>query len=131
MKKNIFYLLLAVLLVISCKKDPEIGKWSDNIKLSQKTASFNSSNTSLVITSETTGWWLNGITYNQKSIDLTNVEKTAQNFVVTAPDFQVERKGGNKIVITMNQNTTNADRLLSVSLQHGNYFDGIEIRQSK
>jgi len=31
----------------------------------------------------------------------------------------------------MNQNTTNADRALSIGLQNGNYFDGVKITQSK
>lgn len=131
MKKSIFYLsLTAVLfLIASCKK--EIGKWDDNIKLSQKTVSFNSNNNSIVVTTKTTGWWLSSISFNKTNIDLKNIERTTQNFVVIQPDFKVERKEGNKIIITMNQNTTNSDRLLSIGLQNGDYFDGLEITQSK
>ncbi|QIL37813.1 hypothetical protein G7074_00020 [Pedobacter sp. HDW13] len=133
MKKITLYLSLAValFLTVSCNKGREIGKWDDNIKLSQKTASFNSSNNSIVVTTETTGWWLNGISLNKTYVDLKNIEKTGQNFVVVQPDFKVERKDGNKIIITMSQNTTNSDRLLGIDLQNGNYFDGIQIAQSK
>lgn len=133
MKKNISYLLLtaALFFTISCNKGREIGKWDDNIKLSQKTASFSSNSNSITVTTETTGWWLDGITFNKANVDLKSIERTAQNFVVVQPDFKVERKDGNKIIITLNQNTTNADRLLSIGLQNGDYFDGVTITQSK
>lgn len=133
MKKNIFYLLVTVALffTISCNKGREIGKWDDNIKLSQKTASFSSNSNSITVITETTGWWLEGITFNKANVDLKSIERTAQNFVVVQPDFKVERKDGNKIIITLNQNTTNADRLLSIGLQNGDYFDGVTITQSK
>ncbi len=131
MKKNILYLSSVILFffTISCGK--QIGKWDDNIKLSQKTAILNSSKNSITITSESTGWWLNGITYNNAIVDVKNIKETDLNFVVNHTDFQVERKDGNKIIITMNQNTTNADRLLFIALQNGNYFDGLTITQSK
>ncbi|SDC30076.1 hypothetical protein [Pedobacter soli] len=133
MKKSIFYLLLTATLffTISCNKGKEIGKWDDNIKLSQKTASFSSNSNSITVTTETTGWWLDGITFNKANVDLKSIERTAQNFVVVQPDFKVERKDGNKMIITLNQNTTNADRLLSIGLQNGDYFDGVTITQSK
>jgi biopolymer transport protein ExbD len=131
MIKNIFYLSFVVVIffTISCKK--QNGKWKDNIKLSQKTVSFNANANSIVVTTESTGWWLDGITYNNTRTDLTSIKRTDQNFVVTHSDFQVERKDGNQIIVTMNKNTTNADRLLSIGLQSGDYFDGLEITQSK
>ncbi|WP_316847495.1 hypothetical protein [Pedobacter psychrodurus] len=133
MKKSVFYLSCVVVffLITSCKKNPEIGKWSDNIKLSQKKVNFNANVNSIVVTTESTGWWLGGISYNKANVDLTNINKTDQGFVVTHADFRVERKDGNKILITMNQNTTHADRLLTIGLQNGDYFDGVEITQSK
>ena len=131
MKKNIFYISSVILFffTISCGK--QIGKWDDNIKLSQKTAILNSSKNSITITTKSTGWWLNSITYNNTIVDVRNIKEAAMNFVVNHADFQVERKDGNKIIITMNENTTNVDRLLSLGLQNGNYFDGLTITQSK
>lgn len=131
MKKNILYLSSIILffLTISCGK--QIGKWKDNIKLSQKTAILNSKKNSIVITTESAGWWLDGITYNNTNVDVRNITTTDPNFIVNHADFQIERKDGNKIIITMNQNTTNADRLLFIALQSGNYFDGLTITQSK
>jgi hypothetical protein len=137
MNKIIIYgfLTLIGLFMISCStsgnEDP-IGKWDDNIKLSQKTATLNSNENSITITTESTSWWLSGISLNNNSIDLTNVNKLSKNFVITNSDFQVERKeDGKKIIITLNQNTTNSERILVVSMQNGDYFDGVKIIQTK
>ncbi|MDO8316911.1 MAG: hypothetical protein Q7T12_05245 [Flavobacterium sp.] len=137
MKKIIIYGILALIVVFmnSCTKSENeeiIGKWDDNIKLSQKTATLNSNLNSITITTESTFWWLGGISLNNKNIDLTDVEKHSKNFVITNSDFQVERKeDGKKIIITLNQNNTNSERILVVSMQNGDYFDGVKIIQTK
>ncbi|KQN35207.1 hypothetical protein ASE92_11340 [Pedobacter sp. Leaf41] len=132
--KNIPYCILIsvmILLLISCKKDQPIGKWKDNIKLSQKAATLNANLNSMTINTESTSWWLNNIMLNKVDVDLSTVKKTDKNFVVNHTDFRVERINGNTIVITMNRNITGFDRLLTIGLQNGNYFDGIAITQQK
>ena len=132
--KNIPYRILIsvmILLLISCKKDQLIGNWKDNIKLSQKAVTLNANLNSITINTESTSWWLNNIMLNKVDVDLSTVIKTDKNFVVNSADFKVERINGNTIVITMNRNTTGFDRLLTIGLQNGNYFDGIEITQQK
>ena len=120
-----------ILLIISCKKDQLIGNWKDNIKLSQKAVTLNANLNSITINTESTSWWLNNIMLNKVDVDLSTVKKTDKNFVVNNADVKVERINGNTIVITMNRNTTGFDRLLTIGLQNGNYFDGIEITQQK
>ncbi|MTH16926.1 hypothetical protein [Flavobacterium sp. LC2016-01] len=135
--KNITITLLAILsfLTISCNNDKNddiiIGKWEDNIKLSQKTATVTSESNSITITTQGESWWLNGIALNKVMIDLGKVDTFAKNFVVTNSEFQLERKNGKTIIITMNKNTTNAERVLSIALEDGDYFDNINITQSK
>jgi hypothetical protein len=69
---------------------------------------------------------------NNNSIDLTNVNKLSKNFVITSSDFQVERKeDGKKIIITLNQNNTNSERILVIGMQNGNYFDAVKLIQAK
>ena len=137
MKKIIIYGCLALIwnFMISCTasgNEEPIGKWDDNIKLSQKTATLNSNVNSITIATESTYWWLSGISLNNNSIDLTNVDKLSKNFVITNSDFQVERKeDGKKIIITLNQNNTNSERILVVSIQNGDYFDGVKLIQAK
>ncbi len=135
--KLIFGLLLSIMFLplASCDSDkngPNIeGKWDDNIKLSQKTANFSSESNSVTITSEYDGWWLNGIALNKVGVDLSNINKISKDFVVTNSEFQVERKDGKTIIITMNKNATNAERVLSISLQNGDFFNSINVVQAK
>lgn len=137
MKKTIFYgiFTLIVFFMNSCTKSENeviIGKWDDNIKLSQKTATLNSDLNSITITTESTSWWLGDISLNNINIDLTDVDRLSKNFVITNSDFQVERKeDGKKIIITLNQNNTNSERILGVSMQSGDYFDFVKIVQTK
>lgn len=133
MKNFIFYLviLLVGFCTISCKKNRIDGDWDDNIKLSQKIVNFDSEESSIIITTKSTNWWLNDISINGKSMDITNIEVGAKNFVVNNLDFQIERKEGNKITISLTRNNSNSERILQIGLQNGNYFDGIKIVQSK
>ncbi|MBB2954129.1 MULTISPECIES: hypothetical protein [Sphingobacterium] len=133
MKNFIFYLviLLVGFCTISCKKNRIDGDWDDNIKLSQKIVNFDSEASSIIITTKSTNWWLNDISINGKSMDITNIEVGAKNFVVNNLDFQIERKEGNKITISLTRNNSNSERILQIGLQNGNYFDGIKIVQSK
>jgi hypothetical protein len=134
MKKIIIYgcLTLIGFFLISCTSGNVDGKWDDNIKLSQKTATLNSNKNSITITTESTSWWLNAIYLNNIRIDLTNVDLLSKNFVVTNSDFQFERiEDGKKIIITLNQNNTNLERTLVISMQNGDYFDGVKIVQAK
>ena len=135
MKKIIIhgFLTLIWIFLISCSTiGNENGKWDDNIKLSQNTVTLNSNENSITITTESTYWWLNGIYLNNNSVDIANVDKVSKNFVIINPDFQVERKEeGKKIIITLNQNNTNSERVLVISMQNGDYFDGVKLIQAK
>lgn len=137
MKKIIIYGFLALIgiFTLSCTKSADediIGKWDDNIKLSQKTATLSSNLNSITITTESIYWWLDGISLDNNNIDLSNIDRHSKNFVITNSEFQVERKeDGKKIIITLNQNNTNSERILVISMQNGDYYDGVKIIQAK
>jgi hypothetical protein len=131
--KNTWLFLFGIIFLVSCSNNTEepIGKWGDNIGLSQKTAILSSNTTSVTITTKYSGWWLAGIGLDSNAIDLTGINNLSENFIVTNSEFQVERKNGKTIIITMNPNTTGSERILYVALQGGDYFDGIKVVQSK
>src|SRR5690625_1193548 len=122
---------LITLLSFSCYKNQPDGKWKDNIKLSQKTLHFDSSADTAIVTTESSGWWLNNIDFNGKAVDISDVKVTAQEFVVEKPEFTVARKNEKKIIISMNRNNSGSERILRVALQNGDYFDGIKVTQEK
>jgi hypothetical protein len=130
MKKNFSIFILGILFItfLSCSKN-EDGKWDDNIKLSTKLVEFTSNENLVTITTETNSWWLDGIAYKGNQIDLQQINQTSQNFIVENPDFRIERINGNIIKIKMNENSTNAERIINIALQNGNYFDRIKVIQ--
>ncbi|OXA91667.1 fimbrial biogenesis chaperone [Flavobacterium hercynium] len=130
MKKITTLLLMSFFLLISCTNQ-EDGKWDDNIKLSQKEVTFDSESNTVTISTKDGRWWLNQVAINQELIDISKVDAIAKDFTITNAEFQIERKEGKQIIITMNKNTTGADRRLIVGVQNGNYYDGIVVNQSK
>ena len=130
MKKIILQLifLFTIISVVSCEK----GKWDDNIKLSSKEVVFNSLQQSKTITTQSTNWWLGGISLDGVNVDFTNIDRLSKNWIITQPEFQIERADdGKKIIISMNPNNTSSDRTVLISLQSGDYFDHIKVIQKK
>lgn len=137
MKKKLLMLLFGMfsVLFVSCSReehiDPTIGLSEDNIKLSKKEASFTAESSTITITTEYKGWWVNGFALDKVRIDKGSVNLSAENFIFKNDVFEVERKNGNTLIVTMSKNTTGTERILNIGLQSGNYFDSINITQSK
>lgn len=133
MKKSTIYIafLLIGISTMSCKKNND-GLWKDDIKLSSKDVVLTSLPQSKTITAQSTNWWLSDISLNGNNVDLSNIDKLAKTFVITQPEFRIERlEDGKKIIISMTANNTNADRTLLISMQNGDYFTGIKVTQTK
>tara|TARA_R110001606_G_scaffold20754_7_gene74018 strand:+ start:150 stop:542 length:393 start_codon:yes stop_codon:yes gene_type:complete len=128
MKKNIILILL-LLTILSCS-DSKDGDWDDNIKLSQKEVRFSSGQNIAAISTQGTGWWISEISMDGELIELNGVDTTKENFTIEGTEFTFERKNSKEIYISMKQNQTELERVLSIGLQAGNYFDGIKITQS-
>ena len=128
MKKNII-LILFFLTILSCS-DSKDGDWDDNIKLSQKEVRFSSDQNIAAISTQGTGWWISEISMDGELIELNGVDTTKENFTIEGTEFTFERKNSKEIYISMKQNQTELERVLSIGLQAGNYFDGIKITQS-
>ncbi|WP_281634023.1 hypothetical protein [Flavobacterium luteolum] len=137
MKKKLLVLLFGMfsVLFVSCSndevKDLPTGASGDVIKLSKKEASFTAEANKITITTEYKGWWVNGFALDKARIDKGTVNLSAENFIFKNDVFEVERKNGNILIVTMSKNTTGAERVLNIGLQSGNYFDNINITQSK
>lgn len=134
-KKNSFTLFgLFFLLVfsVSCLgSDEPIGKWSDNIKLSQKEVSVSAESQTVLISTEGEWWWLNAVSLNDDIYaDFSGIDTTRENFVIEKNDFRIERKHATEIIIEMSENSDGPERVLTIGLQAGNYFDSIQITQA-
>jgi hypothetical protein len=134
MKEKLIFGIISILFLSlsSCKSDEPDGKWDDNIKLSEKEINFTAESNSVVITTEGTWWWINGIGLDDDwSYDISGIDTTQENFLIEKTEFTIERRNANKIYISMTENQSDSERTLTISLQAGDYFDGIKIIQSE
>lgn len=127
-------ILLVVLTFLSCSKKNEqqsIGKWDDNIKLSQKKVEFSNKKSSVKITTKGKWWWIDNLQFNGRDIEFDREKTNLENFIIEKTEFKIERKNSQEIYINMNENKTNKDRTLIISLEAGDYFDGIKVTQKR
>lgn len=132
MKKIIATVIVAfVLLQISCTTYRKEGDWDDNILLSKKTATFQANGDSVIITTGGTGWWINCISINDKIMHLEDAiqNQSTNYFKLQTDSCLIERKDQKTLFIRLNRNIYNRERKLLVSLQAGDYFDGITVTQ--
>ena len=133
MKTKLLFLLTVILVItfFGCKKNPIIGQWSDIIQLSGKEFSFNSSGDSVLITANGKWWGVNCVSLDTNRINIYSSMTDACNFIYVDNDIRIESKNCNALFIKMNANNTYSDRILSIGLSAGDYFDGIKIVQKK
>ncbi len=128
-----FGLLSCLFLLVACgnSEDDVVGKWDDNIKLSQKEVSVSGESNTVDITTEGTGWWIAEIFLDNKNYDLSETNTIADDFVISKEEFSISRTDAKKLHIEIFANTTGEDRVLKIFLQNGDYFDTISIRQAR
>jgi hypothetical protein len=123
--------VLLILVFSSCSNQRKEGDWDDNILLSRKTATFSANGDSITITTGGIGWWLSNISINDKFISIENELQNQTNnyFKIQTDSCLIERKDKKTLFIRLNKNKYNRERKLQISLQAGDYFDGITVTQ--
>jgi len=107
-----------------------IGKWDDIIKLSTKTATLESSEGSVTITTGGTWWWLASISVNDHHYyDFDGVDMESSSYSIQRDCVTFQRVDEHTIFIKVDENSSGTKRTISVSLQAGDYFDGITLTQ--
>jgi len=123
-------LLAATAVLGSCTETKDEGDWDDNIHLSQKTAQFKADGDSVIITTKGTGWWVNGVTVVGKMYySFPDVDIEADSYVMADDGFIVERRNKTTLVIKLDANSLNTERVMRVGLEAGDYFDSVTIIQ--
>ena len=120
-----------IVVFCSCSNQRKEGDWDDNILLSRKTATFSANGDSIIITSGETWWWVNFISINDKFMPIENElqNQSTNYFKVQTDSCLIERKDQKTLFIRLNKNKYNRERKLQISLQAGDYFDGITVTQ--
>jgi hypothetical protein len=106
------------------------GDWDDNIKLSSRTLDFHSMADSSIITTGGTGWWITDISVNDEWFNNFDGIDMESNFYTIKQDcFTVERRGDHTLFIKLKENSTGKNRVLTVGLESGDYFDRVVVNQ--
>jgi hypothetical protein len=109
------------------------GDWDDNIKLSTKNVDFKSGADSVIIKTQGTWWWVDGISVNDSNYHYygrEDINLESENYKITEDFFIVERQDKNTLFIKMDENNTGEIRLMNISLEAGDYFDQVSIKQA-
>ncbi len=127
-----FVSLISLFFSCSDKEDPD-GKWDDNIKLSTKSAEFSADADSITITTKGTGWWINYITVNSKTYYYDNEDADLAglyNYSFQGDGVVVERRDTTRLFIKADANSSSTEKVITVSLEAGDYFDDVKITQA-
>ena len=112
----------------SCEEP--IGKWDDNIKLSAKNAIFKASGDSITIKTGGSWWWINNIMLNNNPVWYIRPETADSNYyTVNLDSVIIKRQDAKTLFIKANKNNLKTQRVISVNLEAGDYFDYVTITQ--
>jgi len=129
---SILCLTFSLVILYSCsdKKDL-IGKSEDIIKLSTKAVDFNSGIDSVSITTEGDWWWVHDITIDETSYTFhEGLGPEIENYSITDDYFVVERRHKTTLFIKVMANLSSNQRIITVGLEAGDYFDRVTITQA-
>ena len=131
MKKTFCFTLMIVFIIAfySCSKPK--GDWPDNIGLSTKVVEFNAQSDSVTITTFGSSWWIGDVSVNSDWYYNFNLEVNLEtdSYIIKHDCFTVERRDKHKLLIKVDENPLNIQRIITVGLQAGDYFDRVTITQ--
>lgn len=126
----VFSIVAATLFLTSCGDEKSlIGKWDDNIHLSTRKVTLSNKADSATITTKGTSWWIDSITIGDKTFG-NSVGGTSTGTVLSEGDVTISRKTVNSLFVKVGENTTGSPRVVKISLESGDYFDGVTITQA-
>jgi len=106
------------------------GKWADNIKLSTKHVEFSALSDSVKITTVGSWWRVSDVSVNSKYFyEFKDINREADSYIIKQDCFVVERIDKNTLFIKVDGNPLNVQRIITVGLEAGDYFDRVTITQ--
>ena len=122
-------LIISCITIYSCSEE-KIGDWDDNIKLSTKAVEFSALSDSVKITTGGSRWRVSDISVNSAWFyGFKNVNLEADSYIIQQDCFVVERRDKNTLYIKVDANPLSVQRIITVGLQAGDYFDRVKITQ--
>lgn len=121
-----------VVFLISCYtcSEKKVGDWDDNIKLSTKAVEFSALSDSVTIKTGGSGWWVSDVSVNSDWFyGFKDINLEADSYTIQQDCFVVERRDKNTLFIKVDENPLNVQRIITVGLEAGDYFDRVTITQ--
>lgn len=118
------------MILFSCAK----GRVTDTIQLSGNAFSLSSNTDSVMVTTKGLHWLIATVSLNTNVVFTSNdtaFNSANCNFIYTDSNFQITRRNCDTLLVKMNENKTNFQRILTIQLEAGDYFGNIDILQSK
>jgi hypothetical protein len=113
---------------ISCTRTE--GKWNDIIKLSTKQATFQANGDSIEILTKGDWWWITDVSVNNNWFyNFQNINREDDSYKIIQDCFDVERRNKKSLFIKVDTNKSNTQRIITVGLEAGDYFDRVTITQ--
>lgn len=132
---NIASVLAIFLLCISSCSDKEelIGMWDDNIHLSTKNVDFQSETDSVTISTQGDWWWVESISFEDSIYtyhDNESIDLESEAYTINEDEFTIKRQDKNHLFVKMNSNHTSSERSMLITLEAGDYFDYVTVKQA-
>lgn len=126
---SITLMIVSFITIYSCS-EKELGDWDDNIKLSTKAVEFSSLSDSVTIKTGGSKWWVSDVSVNSDWFyGFKDINLEADSYTIQQDCFVVERRDKNTLFIKVDENPLKVQRVITVGLQAGDYFDRVTITQ--
>ncbi len=125
-----FILLIFIVLTINSCLHKKIGEWDDNIKLSTKAVEFDALSDSVTVKTGGSAWRISDVSVNSVYFyDFKSINFESDSYIIKQDCFVVERRDKNTLFIKVAENPLNVQRIITVGLEAGDYFDRVTITQ--
>ena len=88
---------------------------------------------SVIVTTEGDWWWIDGILFEDSTYSYyhrEDINLESDSYSIKEDCFIVERRDKNTLFVKLNENKTGNGRIMNISLEAGNYFDYVNIKQA-
>ncbi len=129
--KKILVLSLSFLLFIALSSCGRVkGVWEDNIHLARKSVTFNARGDSIIISTLGSWWWITDIGMDSTYYyHFKNIDQSKDYYSIKENGIVVGRRGRRGLFIKAGANPHHVQRIISVGLEAGDYFDRVIITQ--
>lgn len=120
-----------IIVVSSCSDKNRLdGDWDDCIKLSAKDVDIAAIADSVIIKTEGTGWWITDVGIDDDIYhDFEDIDVMSDKYAIEIGDIVVKRRDKKTLVIVVNDNPFDSERVINIGLEAGDYFDNVTVTQ--